>query len=129
SLDEANTLKRLLKDVTLWTKKEATETALKKVSSPSILHIATHGFFIEDGSKPQSTVVAGTRLAIRRTGNGEPVEMRLRNPLLRSGLFLAGANTGKSGDDDGVLTALEAAGLDLSGTKLVVLSACDTGLG
>jgi CHAT domain-containing protein len=129
SLDEANTLKQLLKNATVWTKQAATETALKQVSGPAILHIATHGFFIEDGFNPQNTVVAGTRLAIRRTGTGEPLEMRLRNPLLRSGLFLAGANAGKSGNDDGVLTALEAAGLDLSGTKLVVLSACDTGLG
>ena len=129
SIDEANTLKRLLKNATVWTKRAATETQLKQISSPAILHIATHGFFIEDGAKPQATVVAGTRLAIRRTSNSEPLEMRLRNPLLRSGLFLAGANAGKSGEDDGVLTALEAAGLDLSGTKLVVLSACDTGLG
>ncbi len=51
------------------------------------------------------------------------------NPLRRSGIALAGANQSKSGDDNGLLTAMEAAYLDLSGTKLVVLSRCDTGVG
>ena len=53
----------------------------------------------------------------------------MQNPLLRSGLALAGANLTRDSHDDGILTALEAAGLNLWGTKLVTLSACDTGIG
>ncbi|CAN5207624.1 CHAT domain-containing protein [soil metagenome] len=81
----------------------ATETALKRTNAPQILHLATHGFFLED--------------------------KKIGNPLLRSGLAFAGANSRKGEKDDGILTALEASGLNLWGTKLVVLSACDTGLG
>ena len=51
------------------------------------------------------------------------------NPLLRSGLALSGANLHKSGDENGILTALQASSLNLWGTKLVTLSACDTGIG
>ena len=105
---EARAIGKILADVTLLTKDAATETALKQLRAPEILHIATHGFFLQDTS-----------------GDSE----RAENPLLRAGLGLAGANLHAGGSDDGVLTALEASGLDLWGTKLVVLSACDTGVG
>ena len=102
---EAQTLKRILPDAAVLTGTAATETATKKLGGPRILHIATHGFFLED-----------------LPGDSE-------DPMLRSGLVFAGVNALRSADDDGVLTALEASNLDLRGTKLVVLSACNTGLG
>jgi len=243
--DEALAIKALLPNASVLERKEATETALKQVIGPRILHIATHGFFI-DYQEPTRIVspgnsgpalaqanpytlqleatpeldtaqdkvkrlreqgvdayiiksrVKGKRAFFRvRAGNfptqaeaqkygtdlqekgvadeffvaryqppqenliepsltiaqvtTKPVNVlpansqfstemssdlrlskfaaRVKDPSLRSGLALAGANEGKSGDDDGLLTALEAASLYLSGTKLVVLSACDTGVG
>ncbi len=134
SAEEGMELKNILAGVTILRKAEATESALKRVSSPLILHISTHGGFLEDEPKPEPDSAMKRGLFIRQTGNGGftealPQNLNVENPLLRSGLFFAGANTGRSGDDDGVLTALEATGLDLYGTKMVVLSACDTGVG
>jgi CHAT domain-containing protein/Tfp pilus assembly protein PilF len=130
---EAQEIKMMLPDATVLIQGNATETALKQVSSPSILHIATHGFFLADNTEAQDgKALVGMRLAVRKEqGKGDEVLRGTKpvNPLLRSGLFLAGANLGRSGADDGTLTALEAAGLDLHGTQLVVLSACDTGVG
>ena len=78
-----------------------------------MLHIASHGFFLREATGAQ---------AHGATANTD-------TPLLRAGLALAGANlTGDSGND-GILWALEAARLNLWGTKLVTLSACDTGVG
>ena len=123
--DEVRALKELLPQATFLTKEQATEATLKHVSGPSILHVATHGFFLQNdppaGDRKATPTKDGTRL-------GKWVA-HVDNPLLRSGLALAGANQGRSGNDDGVLTALEATALDLWGTKLVVLSACDTGVG
>ncbi|MEM8719516.1 MAG: tetratricopeptide repeat protein [Cyanobacteria bacterium P01_G01_bin.39] len=87
----------------------ATENALKQVTQPQFLHLATHGFFINKKENKDASIQ--------------------ENPLLRSGLVFAGVKKGKSAGDDGILTALEATTLDLRGTQLVVLSACDTGVG
>lgn len=115
----------------------ASKGQLKATRSPRILHIATHGFFLPDqepatGQKgPQSGGQVDTPLD-RDAGQ---LSRSVENPLLRSGLVLAGANAWLQGrklpaeDEDGILTGEDASGLDLLSTELVVLSACETGLG
>lgn len=102
----------------------ATEAVVKAVRSPTLLHIATHGYFLEDVGE------------IDGSAYGVHVENANNNPLLRSGLLLAGAGNTAAGampdlssNDNGVLTAYEAMSLNLEETDLVVLSACETGLG
>ena len=93
-----------------------------------MLHIATHGFFLND--LPPSTADREARQLGLGTAAVQASAPRQENALLRSGLVLAGVKQQTSGaGEDGVLTALETAGLNLWGTKLVVLSACETGLG
>jgi CHAT domain-containing protein/tetratricopeptide (TPR) repeat protein len=127
---EAAALNTILPGVLLLTESGASEAAVKRVSAPSILHIATHGFFLPDQKRDEASEANARGLGL---GNA-PAAARGENPLLRSGLALAGANERGSGGtaagaEDGVLTAYEAAGLDLWGTRLVVLSACETGIG
>src|SRR5437868_161787 len=121
---EAMAIKSLMPEATVMMGEAATEGAVKQVAGPRILHIATHGFFLDDVYWGAAS--AGSRGVKRREGG--VFNEALQNPLLRSGLAFAGANQRQSGKDDGILTALEAAGLDLWGTKLVVLSACETGI-
>jgi CHAT domain-containing protein/tetratricopeptide (TPR) repeat protein len=120
---EAQDLKILLKldNTSVLLRQDASEARLKQLKGPRILHIASHGFFLSD---QQFTDTMGSR-----RGLGSARLVANENPLLRSGLALAGANERSSGEEDGILTALEAMQLDLSGTELVVLSACDSGVG
>ena len=112
---ECQTLESSLKahEPTLLLGTEAEESTVRALSSPAILHIATHGLFLSESLGP-------------------------RNPMSRSGLAFAGAQKTLDGwavgrasepENDGMLTAEEVGNMDLSRTKLVVLSACDTGLG
>jgi CHAT domain-containing protein len=120
---EALSIRELFPDASLFTGLHATKFALRQAAAPSILHIATHGFFLQ----PAEPMAASDKLPAAR---GINATAKIENPLLRSGLALAGANLHNSaGDDNGILTALEASGLNLWGTKLVTLSACDTGVG
>ncbi|WP_437534160.1 CHAT domain-containing tetratricopeptide repeat protein [Sorangium sp. So ce726] len=120
---EAEAVRSALASATVLTGPSATEEALKRAQRPRVLHIATHGFFLPDQGSAADP--ANTR--------GAEIEGHAwsENPLLRSGLALAGANARRSSsdEDDGILTALEISSLDLHGTQLVVLSACETGLG
>jgi CHAT domain-containing protein/tetratricopeptide (TPR) repeat protein len=114
---------------TPWLGDDALESRVKQARSPRVLHLATHGFVLPDqAAKPPSdpaTPIGEQRL----TGTG------MENPLLRSGLALAGANIWLRGGpvpaeaEDGLLTAEDVTGMDLMDTELVVLSACETGLG
>ncbi len=105
---------------------DASEEKLKSLQHPSVLHIATHGYFLQDIMKS----TAGER-GFAGFSNAVVFE----NPLLRSGLILSGARTAflktnqSATGSDGLLTAYEAMNLNLDKTDLVVLSACETGLG
>lgn len=106
---EAKMLTALFPEAQVLSGAAAVERALTSAKGPQFLHVATHGYFLSLANAPGLAAV--------------------KAPLVRSGLLLAGFNRHKTGADDGVLTALEAASLDLQGTQLAVLSACNTGVG
>ncbi len=116
---EVDEIEKLLKSNTWkannYKRSTATEENLKKSDNPKLIHIATHGFFLSDVDLSDS----------------EDSELA-SNPLFRSGVLLAGAGVDRDASqslEDGVLTAYEAMNLNLDQTELVVLSACETGLG
>jgi CHAT domain-containing protein len=125
----------------LYTDKDAREAILMQCDAPRMVHLATHGFFLEDQELPD---VGGDGLSRALTFGSLPLSSpsptaspapsgskRFENPLLRSGIVLAGANTaiGADGHARGIVTAEKILGLNLRGTEMVVLSACETGLG
>ena len=127
---EAAALRETLSGAQVWTADRATKKALRGVHGPRILHVATHGFFFGPARPPAASPgTRGFELEAAGGGGDGAHTAAVENPLLRSGLALAGANAKGDAKAEGMLTALEAAGLDLWGTKLVVLSACETGVG
>ena len=112
-------------DSEMYVEINATEEDVKSLRSPKLLHIATHGFFMEDTQAPSDAELEGIN-------EGKSVV----NPLLKSGLlFVNGGylvnktNAYAFNSADGILTSYEAMNLNFDNTELVVLSACETGLG
>jgi CHAT domain-containing protein/Flp pilus assembly protein TadD len=120
---EAISVAELLGNARMLLGAEASEAAVKAARSPRILHVATHGFYLAGGSDGPGDRIRGLRVKADDSPS-------MLHPLLRSGLALAGANAvAQAGAEDGILTASEAALLDLRGTELVFVSACESGLG
>ena len=118
------------KPTAIYSKANAQEKVLRDMKEPpEVLHIATHGFFLKADDTLRKRL-----LKLQRSSDFQfppPGD----NPLLRAGLAFAGINSNAQvlgdidTDNDGVLTALEVLSLDLTGTRLAILSACETGLG
>jgi CHAT domain-containing protein len=116
---------------TILNEATATEESIKQLdgrTTPYVLHLATHGFFFADPKQelPKENLLSDSKATMYKTAE---------DPMMRSGLLFAGANkywnttTENLTTDDGILTANEISNLDLSACQLVVLSACETGLG
>jgi CHAT domain-containing protein len=154
TLNETDNIQSFLEkkkhSVNLYAANDANETNFKtQAQKANVLHISTHGFFFPDPEQVREEVkkneVKEENIIFRGTEALDSAERSSslyanwsfvinKNPLMRSGLVLAGANdvwqrNALEEGEDGILTAQEVSNLDLRNTKLVVLSACETGLG
>ncbi|MEZ6130482.1 MAG: CHAT domain-containing tetratricopeptide repeat protein [Planctomycetaceae bacterium] len=115
---------------TLYLRHEADESVVRTLQRPRIAVFATHGFFLPQVSPFSST--SPRAAGVDAPDDPESAIPPIQNPMLRCGLLLTGCNRRErdaGSDDDGILTGLEIAGIDFRGTELIVLSACETGLG
>jgi len=131
TVTEAESICQYLTDrkipVKLYSRRDGNEESFKQLSGTStgIIHLATHGFFMENIEIKNNSILQP----------GGITSKEFQNPLLRSGLLLGGSNRAWTGEnviegiEDGILTAEEISHLNLIKTQLVVLSACQTGLG
>jgi tetratricopeptide (TPR) repeat protein len=130
------------KPIRVFLDADATEAQLQKINSPRILHLATHGFFLPESKDERRSEEPELETGKMNLTGNEQNERRtaviLKNPMHRSGLALAGAQRtleawakgeAPPNGNDGIVTAEEVGGLNLKGTWLVVLSACETGTG
>ena len=131
---EARSVAKLLgSDATLLLGADAREAELKAAQSPTVLHVATHGFFLSDQELKETnpSTLNSVLASLGPTSGRTPSDWE--NPLVRCGIALCGANhagqTTSAIAENGVLTGLEASLLNLQGTELVILSACDSGSG
>ncbi|MDC0714217.1 tetratricopeptide repeat protein [Stigmatella sp. ncwal1] len=126
---EAYAIQRLIPQAQLFLGPDASKQRLLNLPTPGILHLATHGFFLGNPSASSSAEYRGLAF-VDSLGGAPPPQPE---PLLNSGLVLAGAlataASSPPAPEASLVTALELAGLNLWGTQLVVLSACDTGRG
>ena len=136
--EEVNIIRSILgKDkAEVYTGKKANEEVLRMMKAPRILHLATHGFFLQDiefNPLARSSPNRGVMIVTSHHKDLSTQSMKIENPFLQSGFALAGANNALKLKEakrfDGVVTAEKILDLKLMGTSMVVLSACNTGLG
>jgi len=134
--EEVTAIQSLLgnENAEVYTDKSALEEILMQKKAPRFLHLATHGFFLKDTEIELPDLSRGIVKQDFQSAMPIPVKrIKVENPLLRSGIALAGANTALQSDSPenatGLVTAEKILGLNLHGTEMAVLSACETGLG
>ncbi|WP_434391737.1 CHAT domain-containing protein [Melittangium boletus] len=129
--DEAYAIQKLLPQARLMLGRDATNQALKSLTTPGILHIATHAFSMSSAPQPEKARAA---VSLGASGGGASPRWPIDHPQLRAALVLASPHPPDTTaetvpPEDTWVTPMELEGLNLWGTQLVVLSACDTGQG